>query len=84
MNVIKEDAALLTEEGELVSNVKGVGEVDYEMDVYTRDLERILLKKIKLYKELKTKIDIYKYNRNKSQVVDKSDNNNEINDESEA
>lgn len=67
MNVIKEDAALLTEEGELVSNVKGVGDVEYEMDIYTRDLERILLKKLKLYKELKTKIEIFKYNKNKSQ-----------------
>lgn len=71
MNVIKEDAALLTEEGELVSNVKGVGDVEYEMDIYTRDLERILLKKLKLYKELKTKIEIFKYNKNKSQVEGK-------------
>lgn len=65
MNIIKEDAALLTEEGELVSNVKGVGEVDYEMDVYTKDLEKIILKKLKMYKELKTKLEIYKYNNKK-------------------
>lgn len=65
MNIIKEDAALLTEEGELVSNVKGVGEVDYEMDVYTKDLEKIIIKKLKMYKELKTKLEIYKYNNKK-------------------
>jgi len=62
MSIIKEDAALLTEEGELVSNVKGVGEIEYEMDAYTKDLEKILLRKIKMYKELKTKLEIYKYN----------------------
>ena len=62
MGIIKEDATLLTEEGELVSNVKGVGEVDYEMEAYTKDLERIISKKIKMYKDLKTKLDIYKYN----------------------
>jgi hypothetical protein len=61
MGIIKEDATLLTEEGELVSNVKGVGDVDYEMDAYTKDLERIISRKIKMYKELKTKLDIYKY-----------------------
>ena len=60
MGIIKEDATLLTEEGELVSNVKGVGDVDYEMDAYTKDLERIISRKIKMYKELKTKLDIYK------------------------
>jgi len=62
MGIIKEDATLLTEEGELVSNVKGVGDVDYEMDAYTKDLETIIGKKIKMYKDLKTKLDIYKYN----------------------
>lgn len=65
MSVIKEDATLLTEEGELVSNVKGVGEIDYEMETYAKDLERIINRKIKMYKELKTKLDIYKYNNMK-------------------
>ena len=65
MGVIKEDAALLTEEGDLVSNVKGVGEVDYEMDAYIKDLETIIQKKIKMYKKLKTKIDILRYNNQK-------------------
>lgn len=62
MSIIKEDATLLTEEGELVSNVKGVGDIDYEMESYSKDLERIINRKIKMYKDLKTKLDIYKYN----------------------
>ena len=65
MNIIKDDANLLTQEGELISNVKGVGEADYEMDVYTKELERIINKKVKLYKELKIKLEIYKYNNMK-------------------
>ena len=65
MSIIKEDATLLTEEGELVSNVKGVGEIEYEMEAYTKDLDRIINKKIKMYKDLKTKLDIYKYNNTK-------------------
>lgn len=65
MNIIKDDAKLLTEEGELISNVKGVGEIDYEMEEYTRELEDIINKKVKMYKELKVKLDIYKYNNMK-------------------
>lgn len=74
MNIIKEDASLLTEEGELVSNVKGVGDIDYEIDAYTKDLERIVLRKIKMYKELKTKLEIYKYNNQKYKKDQSSDN----------
>jgi hypothetical protein len=78
MGVIKEDASLLTEEGDLVSNVKGVGDVDYEMDAYIIDLERIIAKKIKMYKKLKTKIEILRYNHQKlkkdTNLVSNSDN----------
>lgn len=68
MNIIKEDAALLTKEGDLVSNIKGVGEMDYDMEAYIYDLERIISKKIKLYDTLKNKL---KSNKN----VNNSNNN---------
>lgn len=78
MGIIKEDANLLTEEGELVSNVKGVGDVDYEMETYAKDLERIIQRKIKMYKELKTKLDIYKYNNSKSKKERNSSKDHQV------
>jgi kinesin family protein 2/24 len=60
MNIIKDDAKMLTEEGELITNVRGVGDVQYEMDAYTRRLDFIISQKINLYQGLKKKIDVYK------------------------
>ena len=34
MAAIKEDAKLLTSESELISNVQGVGFMDYDIDLY--------------------------------------------------
>lgn len=62
MNIIKEDAKLLTEEGDLITNIKGKEDEDsdFEMEVYSKRLENIIDRKISLYNDLKTKIDIYK------------------------
>jgi kinesin family protein 2/24 len=60
MNIIKDDAKMLTEEGELITNVRGVGEVQYEMEVYAKRLDSIITQKINLYQGLKKKIDSYK------------------------
>jgi kinesin family protein 2/24 len=62
MEVIKQDAKLLTEEGKLISLIKGIGTEDekIEVDEYINSLENILDKKINLYSELQDKIDIYK------------------------
>jgi hypothetical protein len=52
---------MLTEEGELITNIKGIGdEEDFKMDEYTARLEKIINKKIALYTDLKRKLDIYK------------------------
>jgi len=51
---------MLTEEGELITNVKGVGESNYEMDVYSNRLESIINHKLKVYTELKKKLENYK------------------------
>ena len=51
---------MLTEEGELITNVRGVGEEQYEMEVYAKRLDKIISHKINLYQGLKKKIDIYK------------------------
>lgn len=52
---------MLTEEGELITNIKGIGdEEDFKMDEYTARLEKIINKKIALYTDLKKKMEIYK------------------------
>ena len=60
MNLIKDDAKMLTEEGDLISNVRGVGQDQLEMEIYTKKLDIIIAQKINLYQGLKKKIDIYK------------------------
>ena len=62
MEVIKQDAKLLTEEGKLISLIKGIGTEDekIEVDEYINRLENVLDKKINLYSGLQDKIDIYK------------------------
>jgi len=52
---------MLTEEGDIITNIKGIGnELDFKMDEYTLRLEKIINKKIAIYMDLKKKIDIYK------------------------
>jgi hypothetical protein len=52
---------MLTEEGELITNIKGIGDQeDFQMDEYTSRLEKIINKKIALYTDLKKKIETYK------------------------
>lgn len=61
MSIIKDDAKLLTEEGDLITNIKGIGEeANFEMETYADRLEIIIEKKIKIYSDLKDKIDEYK------------------------
>jgi hypothetical protein len=62
MDIIKDDAKMLTEEGELISNIKGVGEeTNFNMENYTTKLEQIINKKISMYMDLKKKMEIYKF-----------------------
>jgi len=61
MNVIKDDAKYLNEEGNLITNIKGVGtEEDFQMDEYVEGLEKIIAGKLKIYGDLQKKIDRYK------------------------
>jgi hypothetical protein len=53
---------MLTEEGELITNIKGMGDQeDFKMDEYAIRLEKIINKKIALYTDLKKKIETYKH-----------------------
>lgn len=62
MSVIKDDAKMLTEEGELITKIKGIGgnDEEFKMDEYLYRLEQLIDKKIFLYTHLKDKLDIYK------------------------
>ncbi len=51
---------MLTEEGELITNVRGNGEANYEMDTYANKLELIIRNKLKQYNELMKRLDTYK------------------------
>ncbi len=51
---------MLTEEGELITNVRGVGESNYEMDEYANKLESLIKNKVKLYSGLLNKLETYK------------------------
>lgn len=62
MNIIKEDAKLLTKEGDLISSIKSYSnDTDKELEIYIEKLEKIIDRKIEMYSDLKSKIDIYKY-----------------------
>ena len=62
MNVIKNDAKMLTDEGELITKIKGLGlnKEYFSMDEYIIQLEQMIDKKISLYSDLKGKLNIYK------------------------
>ena len=62
MEVVKQDAKLLTEEGRLISLIKGIGseEEKIEIDEYIKRLENILDQKMNIYSGLEDKIDVYK------------------------
>ena len=59
MRIIKEDAKFLTEEGDLLTNLKGIGpDNDIQMDEYVKSLDYIINKKLTLYLDLKKKMDL--------------------------
>lgn len=70
MNILKEEAKLLTEEGTLISNIKGVTEDNYPMEEYANKLDGIIKKKLLYYSEIKKKIENYK------NILKSSANNN--------
>lgn len=61
INIIKDDAKLLTEEGDLITNIKGFGkEEDFKMDEYIAGIDTIVNRKLIIYSDLKKKLDVYK------------------------
>ena len=60
MDIIKGEAQLLTEEGNLISKIKGITEESYSMEEYIPKIEEIIETKLNYFKELKEKIREYK------------------------
>ena len=60
MDIIKSEAKLLTEEGNLISKIKGITEENYSMEEYVPKIEEIIETKLNYFKELKQKIKEYK------------------------
>mmetsp|Transcript_11773 Transcript_11773/g.16717 ORF Transcript_11773/g.16717 Transcript_11773/m.16717 type:complete len:600 (+) Transcript_11773:224-2023(+) len=60
MNVIQENAELLTEEGKLLQGVQGDGVLDYDIDHYASRLGEILDKKTDLIGHLREKLENFR------------------------
>ena len=61
IDIIKNEAKLLTEEGNLISKIKGITEEEnYSMDEYMPKIEDIIQMKLSYFKDLKQKIREYK------------------------
>ena len=61
MVIIKESANILSEEGDLITNIKGVGKAqNFTLDNYIDGLELIVDKKLDMYQEIKNKIKKYR------------------------
>ena len=60
MDIIKSEAQLLTEEGNLISKIKGITEENYSMEEYVPKIEEIIEIKLNYFRELKQKIKEYK------------------------
>ena len=60
LEYLKEAAKLLTEEGELISNVQGFGNEDYDMDEYVSRMERIIKRNLEIYGDLQKRITNFK------------------------
>lgn len=60
LEYLKEAAKLLTEEGELISNVQGFGSEEYDMDEYVVRMEKIITRNLQIYGDLQNRIQTFK------------------------
>ena len=60
IDVIKNEAKLLSEEGNLISKIKGVSEENYSIEEYVPKVEEIIYLKLNYFKGLKQKLNEYK------------------------
>ena len=80
MNIIKEDAKLLNEEGDLITNIKGVGtNDDFTIDEYITGLDKVIEYKIQAYSKLREKVNRYKKHCQEEDALRKKLNPNNFN-----
>lgn len=60
MNVIQENAELLTEEGRLLQSIQGDDVVDYDIDAYAARLQEILDRKSEIIVVLQSKLSSFR------------------------
>ena len=80
MNIIKEDARLLSQEGDLITNIKGVGkEEDFTIDEYISGLDKVIEYKLQAYSKLRDKVNRYKKHCQEEDALRKKLNPNNFN-----
>ena len=62
LEYLKEAAQLLTEEGELISNVQGMGTEEYDIDEYVSRMEKIVTRNLFIYGDLQKRLKKFKKN----------------------
>ena len=62
LEYLKEAAKLLTQEGELISNVQGsgIGNEEYDMDEYVQKMEQIIKRNLEIYGDLNNRFQKFK------------------------
>ena len=69
VNAIKEDAKLLTEEGELIAMAQGQSDTEYDVDAYVSRLEVLVRHKLTVYQHLYEKLVTFKKHLNEEEQV---------------
>ena len=67
VNAIKEDAQMLTEEGELIAMAQGEGSIDYDIDSYVLRMEILVKHKLAVYQQLYQKLKTFKAHLNEEE-----------------
>ena len=67
VNAIKEDAKILTEEGELIAMAQGEGYDDYDIDAYVQRMEVLVKHKLTVYENLYKKLISFKSHLNEEE-----------------
>lgn len=69
MNVIQENAELLTEEGRLLQQIQGDDVIDYDIEAYANRLDEILKRKYELIVILQKKLKLFKRHLKKEEHI---------------
>ena len=69
VNAIKEDAQILTDEGELIAMAQGQYDGEYDIDAYVARLEILVKHKLTVYQHLQQKLLTFKKHLNEEEEV---------------